>query len=345
MLTLRKRGKMFHVRGTIRVGKQTFVVKEHSTGAARREDAEAYRAKYETDIRREAIHGIGGRTHSLTIADASLRYSNRPGGLRNYDLWRLKQIIGVVGEYSLARAGDAWSEFRRIRCAGLSPVTVQRYRSTFSAAVNYLANEEGFDPPRLPRRPKGEKVDEKRVRFLPNEQADRLLRSYAPHVQPIVTLLRWQGLRIGEALRLDWANIDWNNSSIFIAESKTGVPRTLVLHRHCRKALHPLFAARGRPRQGPVFLTNRGKPYNDPRLYKFPSGSPIKKAHATACGRAGIENFHVHDWRHHWASHCVMAGIDLETIKAEGGWKSLRMVERYADVSAAHRARAMAKLK
>ena len=58
-----------------------------------------------------------------------------------------------------------------------------------------------------------------------------------------------------------------------------------------------------------------------------------------------MADFHVHDWRHHWASTCVMAGIDLETIRQEGGWKSLRMVERYATVSAAHRSRAMAKLK
>jgi integrase len=94
-----------------------------------------------------------------------------------------------------------------------------------------------------------------------------------------------------------------------------------------------------------MFLTQIGRPYADTRQYKFPSGSPIKKAHATACRRAGIANFTVHDWRHHWACQCVMAGIDLETIKQEGGWKSLRMVERYATVSAAHRTRAMAKLK
>jgi hypothetical protein len=36
-----------------------------------------------------------------------------------------------------------------------------------------------------------------------------------------------------------------------------------------------------------------------------------------------------------------MSGIDLETIRQEGGWKSLRMVELYGTVSAAHRASAM----
>ena len=44
------------------------------------------------------------------------------------------------------------------------------------------------------------------------------------------------------------------------------------------------------------------------------------------------------------ASYSVVTA-DLETIRQEGGWKSLRMVERYAAVSAAHRAEAMAKLK
>jgi integrase len=103
--------------------------------------------------------------------------------------------------------------------------------------------------------------------------------------------------------------------------------------------LHALRVATGR-----VFLNRLGEPYADPREHRLPGGSPIRKAHETACRRAGITGFRVHDWRHHWASHCVMAGIDLETLRLEGGWASLCMVERYATVSAAHRANAMRKL-
>jgi hypothetical protein len=89
MLTLRRRGKRFHVRGTIRVGRETRLIKEHSTGCNRREDAEAYRARFEAEIRHELLHGVGGRTHRLTIADAGLRYIERPGGVKSYDLWRV----------------------------------------------------------------------------------------------------------------------------------------------------------------------------------------------------------------------------------------------------------------
>jgi integrase len=342
MLTIRKRGKYFHVRGTIRVGRETRIIKEHSSGTDRRDDADQYRSKLEADIRQEILHGLSGRTHSLTIADAGLRYMGRPGGLRSYDLWRLDQINRIVGDRSIAAAADAWSEFKRLRCGGLSPATVQRFRATFQASVNYLAVAEGFGAPKLPR---GERVNNKQIRFLTTDQADRLVAAYAEHVQPIATMLRWQGVRIGEALRIDWSHVGWSANAIFIAETKSGQSRTVTMHKRTRAALHRLWIGRGSPREGRLFLTQRGEPYHDARAYKFPSGSPIKKAHATACRRAGITDFTTHDWRHHWACQCVMAGIDLETIKQEGGWKSLRMVERYATVSAAHRVRAMGKLK
>jgi integrase len=342
MLAIRRRGKNFHIRGSIRVGRETRIVKEHSCGTARREEADAYRAKLEADIRKEILYGAAGRSHTMTIADAGLRYIERPGGVETYDEWRLDQINRVVGDWSIARAADAWTEFKRKRCGGLKPATVQRFRATFSAAINYLAHEEGFEPPKLPR---GEKVSNKRVRFLTDQQADRLIAAYAPHVWPIATVLRWQGLRIGEALRVDWSHIHWQANSIFVPERKNDESLTVSMHSKTRAALHRLWVSRGSPTEGRVFLTNRGKPYRDVRSYKTPGGNPIKKAHDTACRRAGINDFHVHDWRHHWASKCVMAGIDLETIRQEGGWTTLRMVERYATVSSEHRAKAMAKLK
>lgn len=242
MLTIRKRGKRFHVRGTVRVGRETRVVKEHSSGTDRREDADAYRSKLETEIRHEILHGRGGRTHSLTIADAGLRYIERPGGVRSYDLWRLDQINSAVGDRPVAQAADAWSEFKRLRCGGLLPATVQRFKATFSAALNHLAREEGFDAPKLPR---GEKVLNKRMRYLTPAQADRLIAAYAPHVRPVAVLLRWQGVRIGEALRTDWLHVNWQANSIFVPESKNGEPRTIAMHRQTRAELHRLWISRG----------------------------------------------------------------------------------------------------
>ena len=267
---------------------------------------------------------------------------SRPGGLRSYDLWRLDQLNSVIGDYAFARAQEAWVEFKRRRCAGLAPTSIDRFRSVLQAALNYAGLEFRLDPPKLHRTERG---SAKRIRFLALAQAERLLESYAEHVRPIAEILCFQGLRIGEALRLDWQHVNWTGNSLFIAETKSGEPRTVTLHARVRKRLHRLWVGRGSPVEGIIFLNRLGEPYADPRKYRLPGGSPIKKAHATACARAMITNFRVHDWRHHWACQCVMSGIDLETIRQEGGWKSLRMVERYATVSAAHRAHAMKKLK
>jgi hypothetical protein len=95
--------------------RETRIVKEHSCGTDRRDQAEAYRSKLEAEIRHEMLYGSSGRTHSLTIADAGLRYLDRPGGLGPGDIWRLDQINKIVGERSIAKAADETVEKRRHR--------------------------------------------------------------------------------------------------------------------------------------------------------------------------------------------------------------------------------------
>ncbi len=115
------------------------------------------------------------------------------------------------------------------------------------------------------------------------------------------------------------------------------------MHDRVRSELTPLATARGLRREGPVFLSRLGHPYSDTRDDEYPGGNPLGKAHETACKRAGIGEFRVRDWRHHWAGWCVMSGVDFETLKRMGGWASLRMVERYAAVSDDRMAAAIAK--
>ena len=267
MLTLRKRGRVYHVRGSVRLGGETRRVKEHSTGCDRREDAEAYRARLEQEIRQNLLHGDGGKIQTMTVADAGLLYMNRPGGLKSYDLWRLDQLNDVVGDYPIANTTEAWGRFKQIRCGGLAPATVVRFRAVFQAALNYTAAVERFEVPKLGR---PEAVPKKRIRFLSGHQEARLLGSYVPHVRPIAETLCFQGLRIGEALRLDWAHVDWSGDCLFVAETKTGEPRSVTMHPRVRKTLHRLWVSRGSPAEGRVFLNRVGQAYADPRTYRLP---------------------------------------------------------------------------
>lgn len=338
MLTLRQRGGVFYVRGTVKLGKERRTIAEHSTGARSRDEAEAYSSKLEGETRLELLLGRTGRPQTLTVRQAGELYMRRPGGLAIYDVERMAELDRLIGGEKVADAQRAFGTFVAKRCAGLAPATVDRYRSVLQAAVNYAARVEDFPAPRISL---GLKIDNRRIRYLSDAEQEALLAAYTLHVRPIAVTLCFQGLRTGEALRLDWRDVNWHSDSLFVRETKSGVPRSTVLHPRTRAELHRLFVGQGSPAAGRVFLNRLGAPYSDPRTYASPGGNPLKRAHETACRRAGVSDFRVHDWRHHWASQCVMAGIDLETIRQEGGWQSLRMVEKYAAVSANHRREAM----
>ena len=209
----------------------------------------------------------------------------------------------------------------------------------FGAALRYGAEARQLTAPALPtiRQPEYE-----HAHFLTAAERDRLLGSYTPAAAPVAVTLAFQGMRTQEALRMDWRRVNWQRRTLYIPESKTGRARTVPMHRRVRVTLYLIWRKRGRPLAGPVVLSSRGEPYADTRGI---GGNPLAQAHATACRRAEIDGFRVHDFRHTWAAHMVMSGTDLYTLMRLGGWRSLRMVQRYAAVSIEHMAEAMGRLR
>ena len=63
-----------------------------------------------------------------------------------------------------------------------------------------------------------------------------------------------------------------------------------------------------------------------------------------ACSAARINDFRFHDLRHTFASHLVMAGVDLVTVKELLGHKTIAMTNRYTHLAQEHKAQAVAKL-
>ncbi|MEE8483247.1 MAG: tyrosine-type recombinase/integrase, partial [Nitrospinota bacterium] len=59
---------------------------------------------------------------------------------------------------------------------------------------------------------------------------------------------------------------------------------------------------------------------------------------------AVIKDFRFHDLRHTFASHLVMAGVDITTIKELLGHKTISMTLRYAHLAPGHKRDAVEKL-
>ncbi len=336
-LRKRKSSRYWYIYGTIKVGRETRKVQEHSTGRMRKRDAQEYLDRETQRIQDELIHGAAGRAKHVTFDICAKAYIWRPGGLHPNDIWRIGELVPFLEGLTLNEVKKGWHRFVEERCAKLAPATVDRFRATLQAALIYGCEKEEVVAPKIA----PIKFKNERVRYLTFEEQERLLSIYSASAQRVAIMLCFQGCRTQEALQLDWRHVDLKKKTIFFARTKNGEPRTVRMHKRVNHLIATMYEDRHHPIAGHVFLNRLNQPYGDTREYKLPGGNPISKAHATACRKAGIGDFRPHDWRHHWASWAVMKGVPLPTIQKLGGWKTIAMVMRYAAVSTDHMDEAM----
>ena len=172
-----------------------------------------------------------------------------------------------------------------------------------------------------------------RTRYLLPDEAERLVAAAADHLRPLLIFLLCTGARLSEALGLEWRDVDLQGArAIFQAEqTKSGRRRVVQLPPRCVVSLASL-----QRRDGRVFRTPAGEPYATSRERGY--GGQIKTAWRGALRRAFSEiagNYAnsmltPHDLRHSWASWHYALHRDPLALKAEGGWSSVALVERYA---------------
>jgi integrase len=96
--------------------------------------------------------------------------------------------------------------------------------------------------------------------------------------------------------------------------------------------------------QGALFgLTNSEANHGeDVKEYYFyltrPDGRPYSRVHVSRVFRkasqgAGLRGFTFHDLRHHGATMALNRGFSAPIVQALGGWKTERMMKRYAAVT------------
>ncbi|MCP4651899.1 MAG: tyrosine-type recombinase/integrase [Candidatus Omnitrophica bacterium] len=209
-------------------------------------------------------------------------------------------------------------EYKAKRVKEVKPATVNRelacLKHMFTKAVAWNKAE---DNP--VKKVKLFKENNKRLRYLEQHEVDALLAVCNGYLKNIVVVALNTGMRRGEILGLKWADIDFRRGIIYLLETKNGHKREVPMNKSVKQAL-----VRQRKHKDSEYV-----------FYKKDGSSigSVKKSFLYAIKKTGIINFKFHDLRHTFASHLVMSGIDLNTVRELLGHKSMQMTLRYAHLS------------
>jgi integrase len=166
-------------------------------------------------------------------------------------------------------------------------------------------------------------VPKQRIRWLTQDEAERLLTELPAHLSPMARFSLETGLRQANVTGLQWSQLDLGRKVAWIHPDQA----------KARKAIHvPLsdvavMVIREQVGKHPDYVFSyRGKPVTQVNT----------KAWKAALKQAGIEDFRWHDLRHTWASWHVQQRTPLHVLQELGGWESVEMVRRYAHLSGDH---------
>ncbi len=212
--------------------------------------------------------------------------------------------------------------------AGASGVTVNRDFVAVAAFLRWCAEVKQIPVPAisLPR----EKENPGRERWLSADELAQLYLTLPPEWVPLFKTLAETGLRLGEAVSppqkrgsggLRWQDVRFADRTIIVRGS--GVETTKG---HKRRVPMPEGLAR-------ALAAHREAVSAGPQEAVFPKPftyQAAERAFARAVGRLAWPDTVVHDLRHTFGVHAVMAGVALPRIQKIMGHKTPAMTLRYA---------------
>ena len=162
-----------------------------------------------------------------------------------------------------------------------------------------------------------------RIRYLEEEEIKALVDASSEHLKPILVTALNTGMRKGEILGLKWKDIIFRQRVIVLLDTKNNERREVPVNDVLFKTLLRVRKNLASPY---VFCKKDGKSYSN-----------VRRSFDAAKQKAGIQDFRFHDLRATFASHLVMAGVDLKTVQELLGHKSYEMTLRYAHLSPDHK--------
>ena len=238
---------------------------------------------------------------------------------------RVRAIGEYFKNYQLNAISKAVIEnYKRKRLEeGIKRTTLNR-ELTILKSIFERAKEMGLldgEPPKI-EKVKGE--EEEIVRFLTEEEAQRLISACPEWFKPVVIFALNTGLRAGEIFSLRWEDVDFESKTIAVKSefSKSKKKRLIPMN----TAVYNLLKNLERKEHGYIFTNRFGLPYKyEDKTYR--------RVFKTACEKAGIKDFRFHDLRHTFASWVAMNSKDIYAVKHLLGHSSLSSTKRYAHLT------------
>jgi len=299
-----------------------------------RREAEALLGKWRLEVHRSRQWG---EQPSRTFEELMLGYlkataqDKKPWGHRR-DKDGIRHLRGYFSSRELAgiKAADVRGYVEHRRAGQVCNATINRELSVLSAAINYARREWEWE---IPNPVSGRKLKESegRMRWLTRPEAEGLVRAaatepQASHLPDFIRLALHTGMRKGELLGLEWRRVDLQTALVHLEprNTKTGRRRSVPLNKVAREAIlnRMGFRAQHTPASPWVFAHHNGQRIQD-----------VKRAFTSACQRAGITDFRIHDLRHTCAAWLVSAGVALAEVRDLLGHTTVKMTERYAHLA------------
>ena len=182
----------------------------------------------------------------------------------------------------------------------------------FWYAENYMPALIKFDMPKL---------SKKRLPVLTAEQLKLVVKACNVRDRAIVLFMVDSGLRRGEVINLNWADVDIQTGLVRVHMGKGRKDRSAVIGAKTRRALLK-YRRTLSDRNGVLFQTDEGGRF---------SGNGLMMVFRRLAKRTGI-NFSAHALRRTFAILSLRAGMNALHLQNLGGWSDLEMVQRYAQM-------------
>ena len=250
---------------------------------------------------------------------------------------KLDEITTTDVERFLARLAEGGSPSKRALSAG----TLNRYRDRLSGMFK-RAMRLGLVPTNRVTGVAKHKEPGGRIAYLPPAQPGRkafeeeaVWQALPPELRPLFTVSLHTGLRWNEQVKLRWRDVDLHSGVITVPRSKHGEARHVPINSVVRSVLFDLSLHRERP-DDPSERPFACRYTQADKFFPKAVGYAQEALQGAGKDASRLESYTWHGNRHTFASRLVMAGVDLRAVQELGGWKSLKMVERYGHLAPDH---------